>query len=140
MNSPEAANRTIPPFIAPDETRPENIDTPKVIESEDHSTYGVTKNGERSMALRVVFKNGIIASVPYSRVSAPIFYDGENKITVPVGGGNLEIIGENIAALIDYLGHQKLVWISEAMRDDEMTAKPGDTLIKTIIYRHISEK
>lgn len=135
MNNQELENRVIPPFLQSEDSEPQRVESPSVIETDDHRTFGIMKDEGRSLALKIIFKNGFIGVFPYSRISAPIFYDGNQEITVPVVNGRLQIIGENIEPLLDYLGHQKLVWIKEAMREDKMLTEAGETLINTIIYK-----
>lgn len=129
--------RDLPPFLnssGQDEPIHRKGQLPPVVDTENLGTFGITKGNERALCLKVEFRNGLIGMFPYSRMGTPLFFDGEKNITLPTGTGTLQIIGENVSQLLDFLAYQKLAWIREALREDTMLAEGGDIIIETIIY------
>ena len=134
MNNSETGNRIIPPFLQSEDLDADSFVLPGILESEDFVGFGITKNKERANFLKLLYKNGEQEIIFYNRIGSPISYDGGAKIKIPLSRVTVQIIGTNVASLLDYLGNQQLIWIKEAEPGDRMATKKGEPLVSSIKY------
>lgn len=89
------------------------FDASDIIESEDFICFGISPEKTRALALKIISPSGEIALIQYSRMIAPISFNGSDRIKLGTPSLLLEITGENLVPLMDYIAVQRLVWIKK---------------------------
>ncbi|MEZ4993524.1 MAG: hypothetical protein R2824_24085 [Saprospiraceae bacterium] len=128
-------NRRIPDLVISKLDDQAPFESLRTLETENYTCFGVTKQEVRALSLKVIFGDGKMALIQYSRMLSPITYNGKNEIKINTPVLNMAIQGSNLAPLLDYLGEQRLAWIQSSTADslsDSLMMRKGEPEIFAI--------
>lgn len=128
-------NRKIPDLVISNVNDQSSFESSTGLETEDYTCFGLCKKDTRVLSLKVLFSNGGIALIAYSRMMTPITYNGKNEIKLDTPTMQMVIQGKNLPALIDFLGQQRLAWIQSSgsvSQSDSLMMSKGEPEIIAI--------
>jgi len=130
-------NRKIPDLIISEDYHQSNYDAFKDINThtEDYTCFGVTPENVRVLCLKVIFGNGAMVLIQYSRMMSPITFNGTNEMKLNTPTLQLIIRGANLETLMEFLSEHRLSWINSSgakSMTDSMMMRKGEPEISTI--------
>lgn len=89
----------------------------KIRNSDDFTFFGITKtkNGDaqQSLALKLILQNGEQLMIQYHELVSPMKFNGSDLIQLSTPILSIEINGNNLENIFDYLGEFRVVWMKE---------------------------
>lgn len=131
-------NRKIPDLIISSVNDQSPFESSSKLETEDYTCFGLCREDTRVLSLKVLFSNGGIVLIQYSRMMSPITYNGKNEIKINTPTLQLVIEGTNILPILDFIGEQRLAWIQSigsVSQSDSLMMSKGEPEITAIQIR-----
>lgn len=130
-------NRTIPDLVLDNTSNQQSFESFNGLNLniENYICFGVIPENERVQSLKVLFGNGAMVLIQYSRMMSPITFNGANEIKLNTPTLQLIIKGSNLEPLMEFIGEQRLAWVCSSDVDsmtDSMMMQQGEPEIITI--------
>ena len=112
------------------------------METDDYTCFGVTKKNSRALSLKIIFSDGKIALIQYSRMLTPIIYNGQKFIKIDIPDYTINIQGSNLVPLVDLIAEHRLAWIRSNSIDspsDAIMMRQGEPDILSIQFHRIQQ-
>ena len=130
--------RSIPNFIPSDASVSSSTDNKKkIIPSEDFDYYGITPEGTKASGLKVYLENGDVVVIQYRHIASPIYFNGYKVVVQYSSGKSIEIWGDNLEPILDYISENRLIWIRQSPENEVSPPQSENTIwIESLLYRN----